>query len=425
MVQRKRLVFGAIYALILTIATFGGIEIVASFFAPAWPARALRATPPVNPVTAAALPFSEQPWLATPYNSWGMRDSERTIVKKSAADFRVIFVGDSFVESSFTPQSLPAAVERRLKGTGRDYEALNLGVSATGPRSYYYRLRDVALKLSPDAILLFIYAGNDFLLPDQGFSDRIVPPLFSESPGESLLGALMPRTNWLVVNRLRLAESLGGRDPPPGEEATLYEIVHGPPVERLPRLVAHVRKHYFPALTEAQITEILSRGGNRYWEDLENQEGEHELLLGWTLANLIVWEAGTFGVAANRQEAARLRLGGEIEATLSWIVAADRLAQEAHIPLKTYLIPVASLDPDYAEFWKPWPRAFVWNYVCEDREFELAAALRTASIPFVNLREALEGVRGTYRKRDGHWTKKGEAIAADRIAQDLKSVPGR
>ena len=113
-----------------------------------------------------------------------------------------------------------------------------------------------------------------------------------------------------------------------------------------------------------------------------------------------------------------------IEATLSWLAAANRLAQERRVPLKIFLVPVASLDPAYVEFWKPWPRAFSWNYVCEDREFELVAALRAAGIPFVNLREDLAGISGTYRKRDGHWTQKGEAIVADRVARELRSMMG-
>jgi hypothetical protein len=84
-----------------------------------------------------------------------MRDVERTIIKP-AATTRVLFVGDSLVESNFTPVSVPAAVERREAEVGRKIEAIDLGVSGTDPRSYYYRIRDVVLQLSPDAILVYI-----------------------------------------------------------------------------------------------------------------------------------------------------------------------------------------------------------------------------------------------------------------------------
>jgi len=61
--------------------------------------------------------------------------------------------------------SVPAAVERRLTSSADRIEAVNLAVAATDPRSYYYRIRDVALNIQPDAVLLFIYAGNDFVAP--------------------------------------------------------------------------------------------------------------------------------------------------------------------------------------------------------------------------------------------------------------------
>ena len=33
-------------------------------------------------------------------------------------------------------------------------EAINFGVSATGPRQYYYRIKDVGVALKPNAIVL-------------------------------------------------------------------------------------------------------------------------------------------------------------------------------------------------------------------------------------------------------------------------------
>jgi hypothetical protein len=44
----------------------------------------------------------------------------------------------------------------------------------------------VALKLSPDAVLLFFYAGNDFMPPDQGYS--VLPRLIDESAGRGPTG---------------------------------------------------------------------------------------------------------------------------------------------------------------------------------------------------------------------------------------------
>ncbi len=59
-------------------ASLVGIEILSSFYVPAWPARAMNPREPA-PVRHLATSFKNQPWLADPDNSWGMRDSERTI----------------------------------------------------------------------------------------------------------------------------------------------------------------------------------------------------------------------------------------------------------------------------------------------------------------------------------------------------------
>ncbi|OFX02009.1 MAG: hypothetical protein A3D94_08605 [Alphaproteobacteria bacterium RIFCSPHIGHO2_12_FULL_66_14] len=423
MLLRKRLAFGVAYGLILTIATLAGIEIVASFHAPPWPARALRVVEPTTAPTALREPFSRQPWLAEPQNAWGMRDRERTVTKPTGM-VRAVFVGDSFVESRFTPQSLPAAVERGMAAAGRPIEAIDLGISATGPRSYYYRIRDVALALSPDVLLLFVYAGNDFVVPHQGYSTW--PRLVDESPGGSILGWVMPRTNWLLVNRLKLAEFFRGRPSgPPAEEALIDEAVRAPDGEQLGRLVDHVRKHRAPHLSEAQIAEILSRGGGRYWRAAGPGGEEHEYLLGWMLDILMKWETSNFDVARDRQDAARHVDDGEVEATLSWIEATDRLASAHHVPLVVFLAPVGSVDPEYAAFWKPWPRAYSWAWLSDERQSRLAAALGRTKIRFVDLRQDLEGIAGTYRKLDGHWSRKGQAIVAERVERELRLQPTR
>jgi hypothetical protein len=418
MPNRKRLIFGAIFGAILLAVTLAGIEFMASFYAPSWPARAMNPREPA-PVRVLSTPFKRQPWLADPDNSWGMRDRERTVAKLPGT-FRAVFVGDSFVESRFTPSSVPAAVEQRLASEDR-IETVNLAVGATDPRSYYYRIRDVALDLKPDVVLLFIYAGNDFVAPDQGYS--IWPRLVDESPGGSLVGSIMPRTNWLLVNRLDLAAFFRSRTKaPPHDEDMLYAAVTAPDNERLKRVVAYAKNYHFPELSEEQITSILSRGDNRFLNIALPHEGEQEYLLDWMFDTLMSWEASNFDVAANRQDAARLAGNGEVEATASWIEATERVLRSQGIPLVVFLAPVGSGDPEYADFWKPWPRAYSWNYICDERDSRLAASLSKAGIRYVDLRDNLANIPGTYRKLDGHWSQKGEAIVADRATSELKTL---
>jgi hypothetical protein len=136
MLPRKRLLFGVVFGLILTVATLAGIEILASAYAPAWPARALVSLEPATSPHEPQPPFNRQPWLGDADNDWGMRDTPRTIDKPAGA-VRTLFVGDSFVESRFTPLSLPAAVKQRLPAADRRVETIDLGVPGTDPRSYY------------------------------------------------------------------------------------------------------------------------------------------------------------------------------------------------------------------------------------------------------------------------------------------------
>ena len=86
---------------------------------------------------------------------------------------------------------------------------------------------------------------------------------------------------------------------------------------------------------------------------------------------------------------------------------------------------MGSVDPDYVEFWKPWPRAYSWSHICDELRSRLASALGKTGLRFVDLGEALEGIPGTYRKLDGHWTRKGEEIVAARVAQELGILLGQ
>src|SRR5260370_785654 len=85
------------------------------------------------------------------------------------------------------------------------FGAILVAVTVADPdaRSYYYRIPGVALNIQADGVLLFIYAGNALVAPHQGYS--IWPRLVVESAGGSVVGSIMPRTNWLPVNRLDLA----------------------------------------------------------------------------------------------------------------------------------------------------------------------------------------------------------------------------
>ena len=206
--------------------------------------------------------------------------------------FRSILVGDSFLEGVFLRAPLSAFVEQRLAAAGQtDAEAINFGVSATGPRHYYYRIKNVALALKPDAIVLAVYAGNDFV--STPFGGWMRPPI-AELPLPSLLAGPAPRTTWLAVNRLGLSEFGRNNKVIDGEFAQLNEWLKLPADQRLDRIVQHLKRNYYPRLSEEVIREILSRGGDRFWTAFARPHPDQEFLAGWLLSGMIDWETGTW-----------------------------------------------------------------------------------------------------------------------------------
>ena len=420
--MRRNVAFATIYTLTLAAVTLIGIEVMASFFSPSWPARALRSAQPVN---VEFMSFADKPWMVEPFNTWGMRDRERTFDRPPRAGFRTVFVGDSFLEHMPTSRSLPAAVEELFRRVGQEgTEAINLGISGTGPISYYYRLRDVALHLSPDELAVFFFSGNDFLRNGEGFGDGLLPPLIDESPGRSLVGRIMPRTNWLAVNRLRQSEFLKGNKSVVGEIETLLGIARGAPEKRVPLLVQHMRRHYFPDVPEGRLVEILSRGDSGFWSNFAARPRNEEYLMGWLLYLMIASELdeGPFTSIQTTQQAEDFISIPDINATLSWLVQMDRLARGHGVPLRLFVIPVGTVDPELVEFWKPWPRFYSWYLHCAVRHERLIDALRNTTVSFVDLQPIFQGVPGTYRKADGHWTGRGVDMAADRVYRELQRL---
>ena len=138
--------------------------------------------------------------------------------------FRSVLVGDSFLEGFFVRAPLSAFVEQRLAAAGRpDMEAINFGVSATGPRQYYYRIKDVAPGTEAGRHRARGLCRQRLHL--DAVRRRLLPPFIDELPLPSMLGAVAPRTTWLTVNRLGLSEVGRVNRGIAGEFALLNEFV--------------------------------------------------------------------------------------------------------------------------------------------------------------------------------------------------------
>jgi hypothetical protein len=414
----RKIWFWPIYILLLLGVTLAGTEFVSSFLVPSWPARDLR------PISVGALGenvaaiFADSPGLIPHYNSWGVRDRPRSIERPADVRYRSVLVGDSFLEGYYIPAPISELVEQRWASEGHaDAEAINLGVAATGPRQYYYRIKRVALALKPDTVVIFVYAGNDFI--QVRFGDFAMPALAEELPVPSILGTIAPRTDWLVSYRLGLSELGRNNREVPGENELLAEWVATPTAELTARVARHMQQYYYPKLSEETIREILARGGEPMRLALAQRKADHQTVAGWLLAGIIDWETGTWPMPKDAQEADRMIDPKVVDDTLSWLVAAEELAKARGAKLFVALAPVGIGDPEYVAFWKPWPQYFSYTLSADARHKRLAAALRQRGMPVIDLREALDGVRGSYRLTDGHWTELGTRVAADRVARAL------
>ena len=417
----RRWWFWPIYGLLLLGLVVCGAEYIASSAVPSWPARELRPIP-IDPLTVNVKKvFADSPDLVPSYNDWAVRDRKRSIARPPNVPFRSVLVGDSFLEGYYMSATLAQLVERRWVAKGlKDMEAINLAIAATGPRQYYWRIKKVALALDPDVVAVFVYAGNDMM--DRPFDPLSLPPLIDELPAPSLLGAVAPRTTWLLANRLRLSEIGRGNKDIPGEDALLNEWTLQPSAEPVAEVARHMQRHYYPRLSEETIAQILLRGGGRLHKAASNRGNDREYLGGWLLSGIIDWETGSWSVPRDAEEAAQMAGDTMVGETLSWLQAMDRLVSSNGKRLLVALIPVGTVDPDYVEFWRPWPRYASYSLSADARHRRLAAALRQNGLQVVDLREVLAGVGGTYRLTDGHWTDRGTQLSAERMADALLSA---
>jgi lysophospholipase L1-like esterase len=417
---RRKPIFWTIYSVLLLCAALVGAELIAWLLAPTWPGYLLR---PAPVSTAAVAQWSGgMPDVTFAINNWQMRDRERSIAKPPTVGFRALLVGDSFLEGGFTRAALPARIEGRLvEAQHDDIEVVNLGVAGTGPIEYYYRIREVGLALSPDAVVLTFYSGNDTVSEPFPLSDA-PRPFIAELPRPSILGSVAPHLAWHAVNALRLSGAARGGKYAPNEHEIITQALGKPRAEGLPMIVRLMHDYYFPQADTAVLNEVLARGGDRFWSEFVPRRFDREYLQGWILDGLISSEISTQPLPLTDAEAEAAVPVAEIDATMSWLLATNELLRARGVKFLVAVAPVGDVDPDFAEFWQPWPRYYAFTRSRSAMHKAMVGALARAKLPFVDLRPTLEGVRGTYRKSDLHWTERGHEVVAERLAQALLSL---
>jgi hypothetical protein len=218
------------------------------------------------------------------------------------------------------------------------------------------------------------------------------------------------------VNRLGLSEFGRGNKAPPDEAQKIIKL---PRADRLDAMVRLVKTYYYPEKDEKVIREILSRGGDKFWDRLEPRDRDEEYLQAWWLASMVDWETANWTVPLTPVELEQSLDKNAIAATMTWLLGARDLARERGIEFVIALAPVGIIDPSYAEFWGPWPQYMSYPRQRALMHRVLRAELEAQDITVVDLEDDFKGVANTYRVSDGHWTELGTEIAAKRLAAAL------
>ena len=97
-------------------------------------------------------------------NSRGFHDAEFQ-QEKIPGSIRIVGIGDSFVFSAVPYQyNFLTLLEDKMNTPGdRRFDVLNMGIPSTSLREYFSVLVKEALPLKPDAALVCIFIGNDFI----------------------------------------------------------------------------------------------------------------------------------------------------------------------------------------------------------------------------------------------------------------------
>jgi lysophospholipase L1-like esterase len=398
--QGRRLVFSVILWTSLLVVTAALAEGVARLFVPPWPARGLHGVPP-----AEAGPWATRATTragAVGVNSWGQRDRER---KKRAPGGRrrIVFIGDSFLEESSTVP-LPLVVEDSL---GPDaYDVVNLGVSATTPDEYYWRLRAIALPLRPDHVVVLVYAGNDFI------TGPTLPSfwgLAAPYPKDSVLCRIgLAGLNHLIANGSRPALRLWSGGDVQANEERLHQRIRGATDAELPAVLAGLAP---PHLRPDLVAHLAGRDLSAFSAGL--REPDAGLFRSYYLIAALQSSDPFFAVP----EPVDAR-GVHYVLTLSGLMA--DLCRKRGIGFTLAIAPEASqVDPRFQRFWGGISRLVEQKSSTAAHAALLVAAARARGIAVVDLSSALQGVAGTYYNLDGHWSDSGVGIAARALAGEL------
>jgi lysophospholipase L1-like esterase len=304
---------------------------------------------------------------------------------------RIVVYGDSFVEADYTP--LPETFTRRLEtrlasALGRDVETVNAGVNGYGPDQALRRFGDEVGRLRPAAVVLVVYAGNDF-------GDVLRNRLYRLEGGRLVEGGgFVAESLWWQFEDAR--------------RRTPYHLLRG---------LKRLRNAHRRAAASAELPGQLARYVARSLEMCE-EDYRRIVLQGERAVDSVFRDPYDADVALLPDSPAAACKRELLEAVLGrWRQA----AATARVPVLAVVVPPAI---DCGAFDVKVDRAAYPRYAADRLSHVAAEAARRQDLPVLELLQPFlaAGADGLYQHQDDdHWNARGQDLAARLVAERLLS----
>lgn len=401
-VTGRNLAFSTLFFVLLISTSLILLNLAASFFAVSWPMSGLHGVSP--DIGKKAWGYQEKTDSFVPVNSWGQRDREHTL-RPQPGSYRMIFIGDSLLEDG-APIPLPSRTEEILKKSGQTAtEIINLGVTATDPDEYFFRLKRIGLPLQPNHCVLMFSAGTDFiqeptLLSYGGISATYPRWSFLQFLGLNSLDQVISNERrqvlraWfkggsLLKHELELKEIFGktadDQDTervylsffPPNEQAELKSV--------LAKASAAERSSFFSMLRHPDDGKFRS-----YYLDIATKIAKGLQPPDFTPA----------------------------EYSFRWVQAAADLCRSRGVKFSLVVIPDGfSVDSRMSGYYTAIADMRAYMQYKDDAASRFVSHATAAGMDVVDLRELLQGKPGAYLNMEGHWSQAGVDAVAAYLAQ--------
>jgi acetyltransferase AlgX (SGNH hydrolase-like protein) len=407
-VTSRHLFFSTLLFTILVAACLVSLNLAASFFAVSWPMSGLHGVSP--DVGKKAWGYHEKADSFVPVNLWGQRDREHTI-RPQPGTYRMIFIGDSLLEDG-APVPLPFRLEEILNKAGRTpTDIINLGVTATDPDEYFFRLKRIGLPLQPNHCVLTFSAGTDFiqeptLLSYGGISATYPRWSFLQILGLNSLDHVISNERRQVLRAWFKGGSLLKH------ELELKEIF-GKTVDDQDTERTYLS--FFPPNEQAQLKAVLTKAS------AAERSGLFSMLRHPDDGK---FRSYYLDIATKVAKGLQPIDFVSAEYSFRWVQAAYELCRKKNIKFTLVIIPDGfTVDSRMSGYYAAIADMKVYMKYKDDATNRFVSQAMAARMDVIDLRGLLQGKPGAYLNMEGHWSQAGVDAVANYLSERISRGP--